>query len=25
MKATFGCSEAHIEVYKTYFAVWKFL
>jgi hypothetical protein len=24
-KATFGCSEAHIEVHKTYFVVWKFL
>jgi hypothetical protein len=24
-KATFGCSEVHIEVHKTYFAVWNFL
>jgi hypothetical protein len=24
-KATFGCNEAHIEVHKTYFAVWNFL
>ncbi len=25
MKATFGCSEAHTEVHKTYFAMWNFL
>jgi hypothetical protein len=25
MKATFGCSEAHTEVHKTYFAMWTFL
>jgi hypothetical protein len=25
MKATFGCSEAHIEVHKTYIIVWNFL
>jgi hypothetical protein len=25
MKATFGCSEVHIEVHKTYFAMWNFL
>jgi hypothetical protein len=24
-KATFGCSEVHIEVHKTYFIVWNFL
>ncbi len=24
-KATFGCSEAHIEVHKTYLALWNFL
>ncbi len=24
-KATFGCSEMHIEVHKTYFATWNFL
>jgi len=24
-KATFGCSEVHIEVHKTYFVVWNFL
>ncbi len=24
-KATFGCSEAHIEIHKTYFAMWNFL
>jgi len=24
-KATFGCSEAHIKIQKTYFAVWNFL
>ncbi len=24
-KTTFGCSEAHTEVHKTYFAVWNFL
>jgi hypothetical protein len=24
-KATFGCSEAHTNVHKTYFAVWNFL
>jgi len=24
MEATFGCSEAHTEVHKTYFAVWNF-
>jgi hypothetical protein len=24
-KATFGCSEAHTKVHKTYFAVWNFL
>jgi hypothetical protein len=24
-KATFGCSEAHTEVHKTYLAVWNFL
>ncbi len=24
-KATFGCSEAHTEVHKTYFVVWNFL
>jgi hypothetical protein len=24
MKATFGCSEAHTEVHKTYFEVWNF-
>jgi hypothetical protein len=25
MKLTFGCSEAHTEVHKTYFAVWNLL
>jgi hypothetical protein len=25
MKATFGCSEAHTEVHKTYFVMWNFL
>jgi hypothetical protein len=24
-KATFECSEAHIEVHKTYLAMWNFL
>ncbi len=24
-KATFGCSEAHTEIHKTYFVVWNFL
>jgi hypothetical protein len=24
MKATFGCSEAHTEVHKTYLAMWNF-
>ncbi len=24
MKTTFGCSEAHTEVHKTYFVVWNF-
>jgi hypothetical protein len=24
-QATFGCSEAHTEVHKTYFALWNFL
>ncbi len=24
-KATFGCSEAHTEVHKTYLALWNFL
>jgi hypothetical protein len=24
-KSTFGCSEVHIEVHKTYFAMWNFL
>ncbi len=24
-KATFGCSEAHTKVHKTYFVVWNFL
>jgi hypothetical protein len=24
-KATFGCSEAHTKVHKTYFIVWNFL
>jgi len=24
-KATFGCSEAHTKLHKTYFAVWIFL
>ncbi len=24
MKATFGCSEVHTEVHKTYLAVWNF-
>jgi hypothetical protein len=24
MKATFGCSEAHAKVNKTYFVVWNF-
>jgi hypothetical protein len=24
-KATFGCSEAHIDIHKTYFAMWIFL
>ncbi len=24
-KATFGCNEAHTEVYKTYLVVWNFL
>jgi hypothetical protein len=23
-KATLGCNEAHIEVHKTYFAMWNF-
>jgi hypothetical protein len=25
MNATFGCSEAHTKVHKTYFVVWNFL
>ncbi len=25
VEATFGCSEVHIEVHKTYFAMWNFL
>jgi hypothetical protein len=25
MKVTFGCSEAHTEAHKTYFAMWNFL
>jgi hypothetical protein len=24
-KAIFGCNEAHIEAYKTYFATWNLL
>ncbi len=24
-KATFGCSEVHTEIHKTYFALWNFL
>jgi hypothetical protein len=24
-KVTFGCSEAHTEVHKTYITVWNFL
>jgi hypothetical protein len=25
MEATFGCSEAHTKVHKTYFVMWNFL